>query len=979
MSSKKVVTHKKHIDVEISESNNNKIESVMVNDIIKGNVILERPIKDIKDDKFNITPYVDQLKKACNDGAIFIAVDGKYGSGKSSIVQLFKNDIEDELNVFVNVNFMNINSIPEKKDNTKFNDEENSKVNSFNKSLDDERDKKLLINDYHRYFVNQVVNDICKDPYEFESLFYNQKFSYTTINLRKQTNKDKKYKRIIDRIILWLIGGISVYILYGSFLDNENHILHNIYESISPFFTIALLLTFILIILYGYGFYKPDKNEQSPMLDTDKCRNNFLKVINDYLINGTTLYLIIDDLDRIKDSNLQLQIISLLFNEYYPLNELINSIKIKFIFMIEIEKINQDNELKPSKMFDYILSVSSNQKNIMKHYIQKFIEENKELNEIFNIENCEYFIGLIVSQFKTMREIKHLLNKIITKYLYIKSKNIKCNKSQLIIISILTSLSDETNISNCIENVLNKMKNYDDDNDDIIEIIQENINSKVIDKNYYIYIYNFIDQSNLLTPSEESIFDYMVNNDFQSLNQEKIDTINNLIDNDYTRLDKIYEECYKCVGNNKKIILLGNKKFYNYMEQRNLINKHVLYNSYLNNNIYNFYVNISKNLSDEDRQNIISSLIEKYNSLEENTNNYDDLHLSFKKFIKNLKEHILDFDLEDIFSQIKIDDELFKILSSINKDSNLIIYNLIANEYIKIDSINDKITKEFIETVKFQNADLAFEVEKKILKSEISNEIKLYIIVNEEKKFENVSSIYNEFLSSNLFITTVDLEKLMSKYGYNELLDNYIVAKLKEDKTRYIIINCIKKNEFNISNNILDTLNGLNSKYGYSKHYEDILKKENYYELLIYSRAINSNKFKIDITLNNNVAYKKAIYNVYKNIDSTFKNYNYTEGFLNKILSEGNFSDIDYNENSFWKIDILIPCLDSYQKCLNIFENLKSTNKLMKYVNHCKKNKNYKYLKILDYLRMYTSEMSAPIKRSITMAKNSINEGEKVS
>lgn len=985
MSSKKVVKTKRIIDAEISESNNNKIESSIVNDIIEGNVILERPLKDIKDDKFNITPYVEQLKKACKADAIFIAVDGKYGSGKSSIVQLFKNDVEDESNVFVNVNFMNINSIPEKKDNTKSNDnfnetndDEKSKVGSVNKSLDDERDKKLLINDYHRYFVNQVINDICKDPYEFERLFYNQKFSYTTINLKKQTDKDKKYKKIIDRIILWLIGGISIYTLYGSFLDNESHILHNIYESMSPFFTISLLLTFILIILYGYGFYKPDKNEQSPMLDTDKCRNNFLKVINDYLINGTTLYLIIDDLDRIKDSNIQLQIISLLFNEYYPVNELINNIKIKFIFMIDIEKINQDNELKPTKMFDYILSVSSNQKNIMKHYIQKFIEENKELNEIFNIENCEYFIGLIASQFKTMREIKHLLNKIITKYLYIKSKNIKCDKSQLIIISILTSLSDETNISNCIEDVLNKTKNYDDNNE-IFEIIQENVNSKVIDKNYYIYIYNFIDQSNLLTPSEESIFDYIVNNDFQSLNQEKIDTINDLIDNKYTRLDKIYEECYKYVGNNKKIILLGNKKFYNYMESRNLIDKHVLYNSYLNNSIYNFYLNISKNLSDEDRQNIIASLIEKFNSLEENTNNYNDLYLSFKKFIKNLKEFILDFDIEDIFSQIKIDDDLFKILSSINKDSNLIIYNLIAKEYVKIASINDRITKEFIETIKSQNIDLAFEVEKKILESEISNEIKLYIIVNEEKKFENIASIYNKFLSSNLFITTVDLEKLMSKYGYNELLDNYIIAKLKENTTRYIIINCIKKNEFNISKNILDTLNGLNTKYGYSKHYEDILKKENYYELLIYSQAINSNKFKIDITLNNNVAYKKAIYDVYKNMGSTFKNYNYTEGFLNKILSVGNFSNIDYNENNFWKIDILIPCLDSYQKCLNIFESLKNANKLIKYANYCKKNKNYKYLRILDYLGMYTSEMSAPIKRSITIAKNSINEEEKVS
>lgn len=973
MSSKKEFKQKNFIKTEVCETNNNKIEFEKANNIVEGSVILERPIKDAKDDKFNIAPYVEQLKKACNEGAVFIAVDGKYGSGKSSIVQLFKNDVEDESNVFVNINFMNINSIPEKNDNIKQNNDEKSIISSTQKIDDDERCKKLLINDYHRYFVNQVVNDICKDPYEFERLFYNQKFSYTTINLKKQTNKDKKCKKIIDRIILWLIGGISVYTLYGSFLDNGNSILHNIYENISPFFTIVLLLTFILIILYGYGFYKPDKNEHSPMLDTDKCRNNFLKVINDYLVKGSTLYLIIDDLDRIKESNTQLQIISLLFNEYYPVNELINNIKIKFIFMIDIEKINQDSELKPTKMFDYILSVSSNQKNIMKHYIQKLIEENKELNEIFNIENCEYFIGLIVSQFKTMREIKHLLNKIITKYLYIRSKKIKCDKSQLIIICILTSLSDETYISNCIEHVLNKTENYDE-NIEILEIVQENVNSKVIDKNYYIYIYNFIDESNLLTPPEESIFDYIVNNDFQSLNQEKIDAINDMIDNKFTRLDKIYEECYKYVGNNKKIILLGNENFYTYMKSHNLIDKGILYNAYLNNNIYNFYVNIAKSLNNEDRHNIIASLIEKFNGLEENSDNYNDFYLSFKKFIKNLKQNILEFDIEDMFSKIKIDDELFEILSNITKGSNPIIYNLIANGYIQVNSISNRITKAFIETIKEKNPDLTFEIEYKILDSDVSNEIKLHILINEKKKFDNISNIYNDFISSNTFITAVNLVDLLSKYGYNELLDNYIITKLKDDKLRSIIMDCIKKNEFDLSINILQTLNDINTRYGYSKYYEDMFKNKNYYELLIYSQAINSNKFKIDITLNKNEQYKKAVYDVYKRMEIRFKTYNYTEGFINKVLDASDFSDICYQESDFWKIDILIPGLNSYQKCLKIFDNLKKADKLTKYASYCKKNKDLKYLQILEYLGLYVSEMSAPIKRSITIVTNIIKK-----
>ena len=62
----------------------------------------------------------------------------------------------------------------------------------------------------------------------------------------------------------------------------------------------------------------------------------------DYLFDETTLYLIIDDLDRIKSTELQLQVISLLFNEYYPLNKIINNIELKFIFMIDINKIKNN-------------------------------------------------------------------------------------------------------------------------------------------------------------------------------------------------------------------------------------------------------------------------------------------------------------------------------------------------------------------------------------------------------------------------------------------------------------------------------------------------------------------------------------------------------------------------------------------------------------------------------------------------------------
>ncbi len=956
---------------------------------IKPSVILERPIEKKEEDKFDVYPYVEQLKEACDKGAVFIAVDGKFGSGKSSIVKLFENDVKNDSNIFVNINFMNINSIPENKEDKEQSLQQNN-INEDNdtESLSEEsakdngtddrniREEELLVNDYHRYFVNQVINDICKNPYEFEKLFYNQMFSYTTINFKKRTARDMKNKYFIDRLLLFLISFVSIYTIYGSFFEDESNILHEVYNTINPFFPIILLLTFILLVLYGYGFYKPEKTAKSPMLDVDKCRNNFLKVINDYIDDNCTLYLIIDDLDRVKNKQLQLKIISLLFNEYYSLNNLINGVKLKFVFMIDIDKIKGDIDLQPKKMFDYILTVSSNQKNILKSYVKELILENDELSKIFDIKNYEYFVGIIVSYFKDMRDVKHLLNKILTKNIYLKSKGIEYNSNQLIIMSILTSILSEEKVASNIEFVLNKVGNQTID-DSILDIIKENVNSKIIDKNYYIYIYNFIDKNDLLSFSEESIFDIMVNTKFNYIDSEKIDTLNELLDSEKIRFNIIYDECYKYIGDNKKIILLGNKKYYNYMESRGLIDKNILKNSYLNNNIYNLYINIKDALNYEDRLNIINDLNDKFYNYVENNEKYDDFILSFNRFVKNLKKYILDFDLEEMLSVIKFNDELFNLFLKIKKDNHSIIYDLIADKSINVDSIKDKITKEFINEIRNQNSEIAYNVEKSILESKVSANIKLYIIANEEKTFDKVENIYNEFINLDRFyISIVELEQIMSKYGYSQLLDKYIIAKLDEQNLQKLMINTIKKYNFELSDDILNKINIINTKYGYSEYYENIFKNREYFELLIYSQAINNDKFKLDVSLLNNVKYKKSIFNVYKNMGKSFKNYTYTPGFINKIVNEMDFSDMNYDFQNFWKIDILIPSLDSYDKCLKVFERLKQNDKIGKYATYYKNNVNLKNLKFLERLSYYSSEMeiSPAIKGNITKAISHVKE-----
>lgn len=930
----------------------------------KASIILEKPIQEKKDDKFNIYPYVEQLKEACKKGAIFIAVDGKFGSGKSSIVKLFEQETKDEKNIFVNVNFMNINAIPEKNSVDTNDNDENDKI--------DERKEKLIVNDYHRYFVNQVVNDLCKDPYEFERLFYNQKFSYTTLNLKKQTEKQIKYKYYIDRIILWFLGIISIYTIYESFF-NKIKLLNLVFNFITPLIPIIVISTFILLIRYGYGFYKPDKNIQSPMLDTDKCRNNFLKVIKDYLLEDSTLYLVIDDLDRIDNEKLQLQVISLLFNEYYPLNKLINNIELKFIFMIDINKISINPQLKPQKVFDYILPISSNQKTILKHYTKKLIQDNNDLEIIFNVKNKEYFIGLIVSNFKEMRDIKHLLNNILTKYLYLSSKNITINYSQLIVLSILTNLDNSENIAFGIEQIINKTEKELNLNDTLVTIIKDNINSKIIDKNYYVYIYNFIDESNLLSNTEETIFDLLVNND--KLSNEKINNVYDLLNTKDIRHNVLFEECYKYINNTNKIIMLGNKNFYNYIYNNDLFDYEILNNLYLNNNAYNFYNNIKENLNDESKNKIINSLQEKFdNYVLEDEEDYTSLKNLFLKFVKNLKDNILDFNItKEIFNVIDINDDLFQELNLIEKNNHPIIYDLINNNILSIKDINEKIDENFINSIKNKDVLLSFNIEKKLLLSPIKNNIKKYIILNQEQIFNSIEDVFNDFLNDNDFsLSFNELKIILTKYNYNELLDKYIITHLKTNSTD--MINLIKENNYELSNNVLDEINNSNKIYSFNDYYETLFKNKKYYNLLIYSQALNNKKFKLDTSVSNKQQYKNAIVNIYKNMNKHFINYEFTQGYRNMILNEFDFSTINFNANNFWKIDILIPSLNSIDKWIKIFDRLYIEKQLGNYATYCKNNKNLKNINFLMYVEEWNPSIEPTIKRNITIAINSKNK-----
>ena len=142
-------------------------------------IFLEKPISNANEDVFGISPYAEQLYTAIENEAKFIAIDGQHGSGKSSLINMVNDIIKKpkkkhfwnrkQKNFFVNINFLNINE-------SSIESNEIVSSNEIGENCKEKQTNQSIINKYHRYFVNQVANDLYRNPYDIEKLFYNNFF-----------------------------------------------------------------------------------------------------------------------------------------------------------------------------------------------------------------------------------------------------------------------------------------------------------------------------------------------------------------------------------------------------------------------------------------------------------------------------------------------------------------------------------------------------------------------------------------------------------------------------------------------------------------------------------------------------------------------------------------------------------------------------------------------------------------------------------
>lgn len=867
----------------------------------KYDMYIEKPIEKKENDLFGIDSYADTIKDAINKEAKFIAIDGEFGSGKSSIINLLKEKYKKNMFFkkikFVDINFLNIN-----------------------KSIEEENfeQEKLNINRYHRYFANQVANDICKNPYSIEKLFYNSFISIATT----KNDGHRLWKFIIDKILLVLISFITIMITYKSFLTNVKSLIP-INDIFMPLLPWAIYISFILIINYGYGIYKPENQTVSPMLDVDKTRNNLLKSVQSYIKSNSTLVFIIDDLDRL-NPEIQEDIISLLYNEYCPLSKQIRNIKFCFIFMINIKKINNydsimvENDGKKiefdyKKIFDFILKVSNNQKFIIRDYIYDCFSQGT-LKQI--IDNCKYkelLIGFIANSYDNVRALKHIFNEIINKYRYLDNKkDFKINYDQLVMLTVLNDKYDTTKLSFAISEYFKGNKD-----NTISNMLYEALDNDIIDKNYYLYLYNFSKKDVLLNDNENELNNILLKIENIEIKEEDVISINKIFnDNNDIRLRKIYEEIFQYLSKRSKLALLTNTKFFEFVFVENSktqgLDTDIFKNIYQNKFGQQIYLNIQKNSNSFDKQElnelICAKIIEKNNTYMEDASdeNYRQLEQEITIFLKNMKNSVLEFKALKIFNNLGIfSNEIFNEMFNINGYG----WYLYHDNIIKYENIADKLNVNIIEKlILFDNKVIRDNIRKNLLEKDLNyNQIRT--ILSNDKIQIDIKKLYLKLSNDKYYVPFEDIKYLIENYGYYEEVDNIINKSI--DKNSKNVYEYINKSNMEISNNIINKFSSISNKYCWKDKYNDMFIKNGNWDLYVYSKIKRNNLFLIPKKYINNKEcisktldiYSKVKLNIYK-IDKKLALIFLNDKYIDILVKELNNNKIGQLSEIMSDIDI---------------------------------------------------------------------------
>ena len=484
------------------------------------------------------------------------------------------------------------------------------------------------------------------------------------------------------------------------------------------------------------------------------------------------------------------------------------------------------------------------------------------------------------------------------------------------------------------------------------------LTKKYFDKeNIPIYVYNFIDERNVLTTSEYYTLSVLKNTDDY---YNKFLSFEQLMKQRDIKLEGIYKFGFLYATNEIKLLMIANSKFCKFLlnSYKNELDKIELKNTYNNVLISNIYKNLSPHINSNiiiDELIKLKSVIDKNQVSSSVINSYID---KLCEFINNIKEYLLQFDCKILFYNLPFNEKLYGVLvNTIIGESNLLYY-LYENDYINFIQFKDLLTVKNLNDLREKNKIIQKNFDEKLLK-EANLSIDCYkdILLNSEYSVNNISNfIKSDKLS---FFNLKEIIDLIKKYGYNKKLDSYIFNLLGDDVSIKTFYNYLNSKNFTLSYEMLDFINNNSIFYNWNEDYLQQFKSNNLLEEAIRANYFKNNIIKLEANDYNKTRFKQAIINIFNKMSQQeYNQFAFNKSCQNIIIKNYDWSQL--SDSNVWKFVNLINVMSSedFEKNLNIFNKNLIDLITKKYL----KGKKCK----LDKLKKLYELCSGPLKASIS-------------
>ncbi|MFR7589904.1 MAG: hypothetical protein ACLUVC_00530 [Longibaculum sp.] len=385
------------------------------------------PINDV-----DIKVYEEAIDFVINDPEIKnIAISGTYGSGKSSLLESYKNKHKELKFLFISLSHFKTQNSEDASDSSRT-VQEDQKLKVIQKNKDSIESGKIKESILEGKILNQLIHQIPPDD-----------IKETNFRVKKEVDKNKN-KKEAGNVIVFLI--VLFYIIFFKYWENLVNSMDSglikdfLYFTLNSYFKLFIGIVLIIFLFYFIDYLlKLQKNrnlirklnfqgneieifEESEDSYFDKYLNEVL-----YLFEHTKADIIVfEDMDRFDADRIfeRLREVNTLVNKSFEKEE--QGKVLKFFYLLKDDIfISKDR----TKFFDFIIPVipvidSSNS-------YDRLIRKLKK-NNLFD-EFDEHFLQNLSLYIDDMRILKNICNEFIIYYYRLNITDIKHNKMMAII------------------------------------------------------------------------------------------------------------------------------------------------------------------------------------------------------------------------------------------------------------------------------------------------------------------------------------------------------------------------------------------------------------------------------------------------------------------------------------------------------------------------------------------------------------------